>query len=104
MRVRHAHHARRRIACQRAFEVGRGGNIDARGIGWRGIRRNRRVGAERKGCVRIVAQRRGCHGRAGQQDRRDKDQSDRESDLKRRSASEVIWFRFHIKRRWAEEA
>ena len=47
MRVRHAHHARRRIAFQLAFEVGRGGNIDACRVGRRGIRRNRRVGAER---------------------------------------------------------
>ena len=96
MRVRHPHHARRRIACQRAVEVGRGGNIDAGGVGRRGIRRNRRVGAQRKGRVWIVAQRRGFHGRQGQQDRRDKDQSDRESDLERRSACEVILFRFHI--------
>ena len=58
MRVRHPHHARRRIACQRAVEVGRGGNIDAGGVGRRGIRRNRRVGAQRKGRVWIVAQRR----------------------------------------------
>ena len=46
--------------------------------------------------VWIVAKRRSCHGRDGQQDRRDKDQSDRESDSERRSACEVIWFRFHI--------
>ena len=94
MRVRHPHHARSRIARQRALEVGRSGNIDAGGVGRRGIRRNRRVGAQRKGRVWIVAQRRGCHGRQGQQDRRDKDQSDRERDLERRSACEVILVSF----------
>ena len=45
--VCHAHHARRRIAFQLAFEVGGGGNSDSRRVGWRGIRRNSRVGAER---------------------------------------------------------
>ena len=44
--IRYAHYARRRITFQLAFEVGRGGNIDARRVGRRGIRRNRRVGAE----------------------------------------------------------
>ena len=96
MRVCHTHRARRRIAGQRALEIGRGGNIDARGVGRRSIRRNRCVSTQRKGRVWIVAKRRGFHGRQGQQDRRDKDQSDGESDLKRRSACEVICFRFHI--------
>ena len=45
MRVRHANHARHRVACQRAVEVGRGGNIDAGGVARRSIRRNRGVGA-----------------------------------------------------------
>ena len=46
MRIRHAHDTRHRIAFELAFEVGRAGNIDARRVGRRGIRRNRRVGAE----------------------------------------------------------
>ena len=46
MCVGHAHHAGRRIAFELALEVGRGGNIDARRVGRRGIRRNRRVGAQ----------------------------------------------------------
>ena len=45
MCIRHAHHARRRIAFELALEVGRGGNIDAGRVGRRGIRRNRCVGA-----------------------------------------------------------
>ena len=48
MCVRHPHPAGRRITCERSLEVGRGGNIDARGVGRRGIRRNRRIGAQRK--------------------------------------------------------
>ena len=94
MRVRHPHHARRRIACQRALEVSRGGNIDTRGVCRRGIRRNRRVGAQRKGRVWIVAKYRGCHPRGGQQDRRDKDQSDRESDWSAEARAELFGFVF----------
>ena len=43
MRVRHPHHARHRIAFETAVEVGRRGNIDARRVSRRGIRRHRRV-------------------------------------------------------------
>jgi len=87
MCIRDADDAGYGAGLERAIEIGGTGNVDARDVGWRGVRRNRCISAEQNRCVGIVTQ---CRGPSYRDDGRDNDPRSASKNLCKR-ANARLW-------------